>query len=152
MPEIASDTTMASCYPPESLYAGWCEQAEELDMSTSRYIIRMVEAGRKNISMDDVPAESIQELRKRRSELKREVARQRERIDDLEQQLERTSRTDIIGFVEQNPGVTSQEITQRIADTVPGRVASHLDALEGEVLAQRNGGYYIDMPENDKSA
>lgn len=143
MPEIASDTAMASCYPPESLYSKWCEHAENLDMSTSQFLIRMVEAGRKNINMDEVPADSIRELRERRAELNREVTRQHERIEDLEQQLERTSRTDIVDFVDSNPGVTSQEITQRIADTVPGRVAGHLDALEGEVLENRDNGYYV---------
>ena len=148
MPEIASDTAMASCYPPESLYSKWCEHAEDLDMSTSQFLIRMVEAGRKNISMNGVPADSIRELRERRAELNREVARQRERIEDLEQQLDRTSRTDIVNFVDSNPGVTSQEITQRIADTVPGRVASHLDALEGEVLANRDDGYYVIESDN----
>jgi hypothetical protein len=142
MPEIASETTVASCYPPEHLYSKWCEHAAELDMSTSQFLIRMVEAGRKNISMDEVPADSIRELREQRAELNREVERLQERIADLERQLERTSRMDIVDFVDDNPGVTSSEITQRIADTVPGRVAGHLDALEGEVLSNREGSYY----------
>lgn len=143
MPELGSDSVMAACYPPQALYDTWCAEAERQEMPTSQFIIRMVEAGRKNISMDDVPADSIRELREQRAELNREVERQRERIADLERQLDRTSRTDIVDFVDDNPGVTSPEITQRIADTVPGRVASHLDALEGAVLSNRDGGYYV---------
>lgn len=142
MPELSANKVTAVCYPPESLYNTWCEHADQLDMTTSRFLIQMVEAGRKNIDIADVPADSIRDLRQQRIELEREVERQQERIRDLERQLERTSRTDVVAFVEDNPGVTSSEIMQHVADTVPGRVASHLDALEGEVLTTQGDGYY----------
>jgi predicted transcriptional regulator len=74
--------------------------------------------------------------------LKREIQRKEERIQDLERQLQHTSRSKIISYIEDNPGAQTPEITQKVADTVPGRVASHLDALEGEVIEQRAGGYY----------
>lgn len=142
MPEISDEKITAACYPPKTLYDNWCEHANDLGMSTSRFVIRMVEAGRKNISMDDVPSESIRNLRQERDELDREVERQKERIRDLEQQLKRTSRTDIVEVIEDNPGITTAEIMQHVADTVPGRVASHLDVLEGTVVEVREDGYY----------
>jgi multidrug resistance efflux pump len=142
MPELSNDKVMAACYPPESLYDDWCDHANRLDLSVSHFLIKMVEAGRKNIDMGDVPSESIRTLRQERDELQREVERQRERTRDLERQLERTAQTDIVAFVEDHPGVATPEIIQQIANTVPGRVASHLDALEGEVLVSRDDGYY----------
>jgi len=142
MPELGPSKVTAVCYPPESLYNNWCAHADRLEMTTSRFIIQMVEAGRKNIDIDDVPRDSIHDLRQARIELEREVERQQEQIRDLERQLERTSRTDIVEFVEENPGVTTPEIIQQVANTVPGRVASHLDVLEGEVLTLQGGSYY----------
>lgn len=142
MPDIASDKVTAVAYPPQSLYDSWCDQADSSGMSTSQFIVRMVEAGRKNISMDDASTESIRELLQKRAALKREVERQRERIQDLERQLQRTTQSDIVSFIDDNPGAATPEITQHVADTVPGRVAGHLDALEGSAIEKRSDGYY----------
>lgn len=142
MPEIGPDKTTVVTYPPESLYESWNDHADDLDMSTSQFIIRMVEAGRKNVSMEEASSNSIQELLQQRAALKREVDRQRNRIQDLERQLERTSQSDIVAFVSDNPGACTAQIIQHVADTVPGRVAGQLDALEGDVLEAREDGYY----------
>lgn len=142
MPDLGPKKTTAVTYPPQTLYESWCEQADSFDMSTSQFIIRMVEAGRKNISMDEASSESIRDLLQQRAALQRELQRQRDRIQDLEQQLQRTSHTEIVTFVDNNPGARTPEVIQHVADTVPGRVASHLDALEGDAIEHRNDGYY----------
>jgi predicted RNase H-like nuclease (RuvC/YqgF family) len=143
MADLGPNTTTAATYPPETLYEQWSDQADALDMSISQFMIRMIEAGRKNISMEDASSESIRELLQQKSDLKRELQRKEERIQDLERQLQHTSRSEIVSYIEDNPGARMPEITQKVADTVPGRVASHLDALEGDLIEQRDDGYYL---------
>lgn len=142
MPEISPDKTTAAAYPPELLYEQWRDHADELDMPISQFIIRMVEAGRKQINLEAVADDTHHELRQQRADLKTELERQRQRVKQLERQLHRTEHSDIIEFVANNPGATSPEIIQHIADTVPGRVATHLDTLEEETLDHRDDGYY----------
>lgn len=142
MPEVSDDTAVATTYPSEELYESWREHADELDLTTSRFILQMVEAGRKQITLDDVASSSLQELRRRNEELQRELERQRRRAERLEHQLNQTEHTDMVSFVEKNPGASTPEIIQHMADTIPGRVAGHLDVLEGDLLERREGGYY----------
>lgn len=142
MPDIRSDKTTATAYPPRTLYEQWSDQADQLDMPISCFIIRMVEAGRTNISMEEASSESIRDLLQQKSDLKQEIQRQRNRIQDLERQLQQTSQSEIVSFIAENPGARTPEITQHVADTVPGRVASYLDALEGNMIEQRETGYY----------
>lgn len=134
---------MASCYPPESVYSTWCEHAEKFDMSTSQFLIRMVEAGRKNVSMDEFSTGSAREYRQQLTDLQQELERQRERNRDLERQLQHTAHTEIITYVEENPGATTPQIIQHIADTVPGRVVGHLDVLEEDTLMLDDERYYL---------
>jgi len=143
MPDISSDKTMAATYPPDALYDSWTEHAASLNMSTSQFIIRMVEAGRKQIDVEGIANESAQELRKQRSDLQNELERQRDRVSQLEKQLHYTAQADIIDYVEANPGATTPEIIQHIANTVPERVASHLDLLEGNALERGTSGYHL---------
>lgn len=142
MPDICSEKTTATAYPPASLYQQWRNHADRLNMPISEFIIRMVEAGRTNISMDDASAQSVRELLQQRADLERELQRQRDRIQDLKRQLQQTSQSEIVAFIDNNPGARTPEIIQYVADSVPGRVASHLDALEGEVIKQRDDQYY----------
>lgn len=148
MPDLGPDTDVASAYLPKSLHEDWKQHAKELDLPKSQFIIRMVEAGRKQINLDDVASTSLQDLQQRNAELQRELERQRERTQRLERQLNRTEHTDIVAFVEENPGATTPEIIQHMADTIPGRVAGHLDVLEGDLLERRESGYY---PTDDDS-
>jgi hypothetical protein len=143
MPDLGDDTTMAAAYVPDDLYEAWTEHAEEMDMSTSRYIIEMVEAGRKQIDLDAFAADSLQDLRAQRDDLQNEVERQRERVQELERQLDRTAKGDIVEYVAENPGATATEIIQHVADTVPGRTVGHLDLLAGRALRQEDGAYYV---------
>lgn len=142
MPDIPDDTTMATAYVPDELYESWCEAAEERGWSTSQYIIRMVEAGRKNISVNDSPSNSVGDLLREKATLKKQIDRQQDRIDDLERRLQRTSQSAVVQFIRENPGVSTPEIIQSVADGVPSRVASQLDVLEGDMIQQRDGGYY----------
>lgn len=153
MPDLGPDTQMAAAYPPERLYESWRDHADDLDMPVSKFIIEMVEAGRKQIDLEDYAADSMRELRDQRDDLRNEVQRQRARVEELERQLDRTARTDIVAFIEENPGATAPEIVQHVADTVPGRTVGLLDALDGRSIREREGAYYVlDDPEHDTEA
>lgn len=142
MPDTGPDTQMAAAYPSEALYQSWADHADDLDMKVSQFIISMVEAGRKQIQLDDAATSSVHDLRQQRDDLREELKRERGRVRELERQLHRSAITEIDSFVSNNPGATTPEIMQHIADTVPGRVASYLDLLEGDTLEQREDGYY----------
>lgn len=146
MPDISSDKATATAYPPEEVYESWGDHADELDLSRSQFIIKMVEAGRRNIDVNDAAANSLDRLQRQRSELGRELDRQRERADRLERQLRRTAVTEIKSFVEENPGSSTAKIIQHVANTVPERVVSHLDLLEGDVVRREDEGYYLVEP------
>ena len=152
MPELSNDTTSAHAYPTKELYESWQEHAEQLDMSISQYIIRMVEAGRKNIDMDDSSSDTLRELLQQRATLNRQIERQNDRIQDLERQLDQTSQSAVASFIAENPGVQTPTIIQHVADTVPSRVASQLDALEGDLIERRDDRYYpIEAEERDEN-
>jgi len=143
MPETSDQTATAVCYPPESLYEQWCSDADRVDQSKSRFIIRMVEAGRKDVSIDGSSTESIREVLQEQARLKRKLKEKRTRVRELEQQLEHTAHSDISSFIAENPGINTPEIIQHVANTVPNRVAGYLDMLEGSVIEYRDGeGYY----------
>lgn len=142
MPELGSDTIMASCYPSCSLYEQWEEHAAELDLSKSQYIIRMVEAGRKQLSVDESTYTTNRELRKQLANLQDELGRQQARNEDLNRQLQQTAHAEIRSVIQENPGLTAPQIIQHVADSVPSRVAAHLDALEGTHLRQEDSRYY----------
>jgi predicted RNase H-like nuclease (RuvC/YqgF family) len=145
MPDISADKVTATTYPPETLYESWCNEADQRDIATSQYIIRMVEAGRKQVDVEELASDSIQELRQQRADLQQELEHQRSRVRELEEQLHHTAQADIVEFVEENPGAATPEIIQHIAETVPARVASHLDLLEGQALTKQDGGYHLNV-------
>lgn len=143
MPDLGSDKTTSVAYPPKSLYDKWRDHADDLDISISYFIISMVEAGRKQVSIDGIATDSMHELRRQRSDLRAELERERQRVDELERQLHRTAYSDVVEFVADHPGASTPEIIQHIANTVPGRVADHLDLLEEDALDHRDDGYYV---------
>ena len=129
-------------YPKEDQRDRWEERADDMGMSLSEFIQAMTEAGMKKFDASVQPDESAGELREQRNELKAELDRARERIENLETRLYEGERQTIIQFVEDNPGATFEEIGQHVADTVPIRVSNQLDSLEGEALRAESGGYY----------
>lgn len=96
--------------------------------------------------MDDASTASIRELLKERADLEKEIQRQRERIDDLERQLQHSTQSEIVSFVAENPGAQTPDIIQHMANSVPSRVAGHLDALEGDAIERHEDGYVPSEP------
>ncbi|QUJ73661.1 hypothetical protein KDQ40_01120 [Haloarcula marismortui ATCC 33800] len=117
-----------------------------MDMSVSEWMQAMIEAGRKKFDAQVEPDESAEQLRRQRNDLKTELERARERIQELETQLHHGEQAVIREFVEENPGATFEDITRHVIDTVPERVNRHLDELEGDALYVDDDGYY---PESD---
>jgi len=143
MPDISSDKTTATTYPPESLYESWTAHADSLDMPISQFMIRMIETGRKQLNTQRDTGDSIRGLRRQLADLQRELERQRTRNKELERQLQHTVHAEITAYVEENPGATTPQIIQHVANTVPSRVAGHLDVLEEDTLELRDDGYYL---------
>jgi uncharacterized protein YPO0396 len=129
-------------YLTEDQYDRWKDRAEEFDMSVSEFMQAMVEAGFKKFDATVEPDQSNQELREQRNDLNPELDRARERIRSLEDRLHDDERAAVERYVENNPGATFGDITQKIGDTVPKRVNSHLEELEGDSLTKEGDAYY----------
>lgn len=132
----------AATYPTQQQYDRWAARAGELGMSTSEFIEAMVEAGMKNFDATVNPDETNRELREQRNELKDELDRARDRIQDLEDTVYHGERRTIKEYVQTNPGAPYDEIIRHVMRTVPERVTTHLDDMEGEELLFEDDRYY----------
>ncbi|WP_336328335.1 hypothetical protein [Halovenus sp. HT40] len=121
-------------------------------MSISDFITQKVEAGRKQLTIDESVDKSVQSLRRQRDDLQQEVDHLRERLEKLENELQRTAYGDIEEYVEEHPGASDAEIIQHIADSVPNRVVSHLDVLESESIKKTEEGYYPRDSDQEESS
>jgi ElaB/YqjD/DUF883 family membrane-anchored ribosome-binding protein len=141
---MADDYKQAATYPSEEQYERWQNRADDMGMrSMSEFVESMVEAGLKKFDAASVePDETNQELRQQRNDLKAELDRARARIEDLEDAVYHGERQAIKNFVDADPGASYDEIIQHVIDTVPERVTTHLDDMEGEDLRVENGCYY----------
>lgn len=137
-----SDSHHAATYPTKDQYQRWQDRADDLGMSMSEFIEAMVEAGLKKFEPTVDPDMTNHELREQRNELKTELDRARNRIQELEDAVYHGERQTIKRYVEDNPGVTYADVIQHVIDTVPQRVTTHLDDLEGDELRYVDGGYY----------
>jgi len=137
-----ADSRHAATYPSEEQYQRWQDRADDLGMSMSEFMEAMVEAGMKKFDVSVEPDETNRELREQRNELKTELDRTRDRIQELEDAVYHGERRTIKRYVEDNPGATYDEVIQHVIDTVPQRVTTHLDDLEGDELQYVDGGYY----------
>ncbi|QLG48326.1 hypothetical protein [Natrinema halophilum] len=137
-----ADSLHAATYSSEDQYQRWQDRADDLGMSMSEFMEAMVEAGMKKFDATVEPDETNQELRQQRNELKTELDRARDRIQELEDAVYHGERRTIKRYVEDNPGATYDEVIQHVIDTVPQRVTTHLDDLEGDELRYVDGGYY----------
>lgn len=136
------DSETATCYPTTKQYQQWKDEAEQMDMTISSWINAMVEAGRKKFDAHVEPDETADELRRQRNDLQDELERTRERVERLEQQLLQSERGKIQEFIQNNPGATYADICREVGETVPGRVTSHLDDMNGRSIHDEGDGYY----------
>lgn len=132
----------AATYPTQQQYDRWAARADELGMSTSEFIEAMVEAGLKKFDASVNPDETNKALRQQRNELKTELDRARVRIQKLEDVVYHGERQTINEYVRENPGAQYDEIIRHVMRTVPERVTTHLDDMEGEELLFEDDRYY----------
>ncbi len=137
-----SDSRHAATYPTEDQYNRWQNRADDLGMSMSEFIEAMVEAGLKKFEPTVNPDMTNYELREQRNKLKTELDRTRDRIQELEDAVYHGERRTIKRYVKDNPGATYDDIIQHTINTVPQRVTTHLDDLEGDKLQYNDGRYY----------
>lgn len=121
-------------YIPDEEYEDWEEQAEEMGMSTSGWIKSMVRAGQKKFNRDVEPTVSRDELRQGRNDLRGELQRARDRIEQLEGQVHRSEREAIIEYIDENPGTEYGDIVQHVINTANSRVTRILDDVEGDKI------------------
>ena len=142
---MGDDYKQAATYPSEEQYERWQARADDMGMrSMSEFVEAMVEAGLKKFDATSVePDETNRQLRQQRNDLKAELDRTRDRIADLEDTVYHGERQTIREFVDANSGASYDEIIQRVIDTVPERVTTHLDDMEGENLRVEDGRYYL---------
>jgi len=112
--------------------------------SMSEFIKMMTAAGRKKFSREAVePDETRAELREQRNDLLKELRDCRERVNSLERQLSATERSDIIDYLEENPGARKENINQHLLNSMNGRVTRLLTEMEGvEIRIDSEGRYY----------
>lgn len=137
-----TDKQPAMTYPTPDQYETWKAEADEMDMSVSEWMQAMIEAGRKKFDAQVEPDETADELREQRNDLKEQLDRARDRIQELETELHHGEQETIRQFVEDNPGASFGEITQHVIDTTPERVNRHLDELESDALYVDDDQYY----------
>lgn len=131
-------------YIDELRYEQWQERADEMGMSMSEWNRAMVAAGRKKFDRDIQPNKSKKELRKQLNDLRRELSRRRDRIKELERQVNTSERQAIIAYVEENSGAEYQDVVQHVINTSNSRVSKMLDELEGsEIEIDEYGRMYI---------
>lgn len=134
----------AAAHVPEDVHEEWQAEAEKMDASMSKYIKMMVSAGRKKFDRDLVePDEDRAELRRQRNDLRDALRDARDRINNLEEQLSETERTEIIEYLEENPGASREDIVQHMLNSTSGRVTRLLTKMEGsEIRVDGQGRFY----------
>jgi len=146
---MSSDSQMAATYVPPTQYDRWKDRADDLDMSVSEFIKGMVEAGNKKFEATVEPDEEARELREQRNYYKSELERMQSRLSKLEDRLDRGERSEIVDFVEENPGVSVAEIYQQLLETLQERTNETLEELEGDKIELHDDACYLieDAPE-----
>lgn len=129
-------------YPDEEQAERWKARCEELEVSKSEFIQNMVEAGLKSFDASVDPDESLMELREQRNRLRKDLRNAHNRVESLENRLDRGERAAIIEFVQDNPGVEYEDIMQHLANSIGSRLSDNLDMMEGETLTAEDGSYY----------
>lgn len=142
MPGNGSDTQPTMTYPTEAQHARWKEEADAMDMSLSEFLQAMTEAGLKKFTVDVEPDESVSEIRRQRNDLKRELDRARNRISNLEEQLQTREREAIKSFVSENPGAELDEIIQHLIEGASDRAPKQVEHLVAVGELQYEDGEY----------
>ena len=129
-------------YPSEDRVERWQNRAEQMDVSISEFIQNMTEAGLKKFDANVTPDESVAELHEQRNNLRKRLQESENRIEHLENRLDRGERAAIREFVEENPGAEYADIFQHLQNTTGSRISDQLASMEGEELTVEDGQYY----------
>ncbi|QWC20816.1 hypothetical protein KI388_07615 [Halorubrum sp. 2020YC2] len=135
-------TKHVATYPTDEQLERWKCEAAEMDMSFSEWIQAMVEAGMKKFSPSVERDEDINDLRKQRNNLRKELEARRSRVQELETALYQGEREAIAEYIENNPGAEYGEIIQHMMNSTPERVSRQLDVLDGERVRRDEEMFY----------
>lgn len=130
-------------YPTNDQHERWKAEADARNMSLSGLITEMTEAGLKKFNAVVAPDKSRLELRDVNRDLKDQLKAERERVEKLENKLLDTEASAIEKFVRENPGASYAEVLEEVQRTAASRTPRTLDAMAGETLTHRDGGYYV---------
>lgn len=129
-------------YPPEEMVRDWDQDRQDLNMSRSEYIQRMVCAGQKKFDSSQVSDESKREIRQERNDLKDKLSSAREEINDLESRAYGSEKEEIVQKICEDPGANLDDLVLHLSQDLPGRVSDHLSDLVGTRIERRDGQYY----------
>lgn len=128
-------------YPTEDQFREWQADASDMGMSMSNFVEMMVEGGRKKIQPEFEVDTSNAELREQRADLRRELERTRDRVEELENRLHKGERSAVLQYIEESENPTFGNIQQQLQNTTRERLVPILEQLEGEEIVEVNGVY-----------
>jgi hypothetical protein len=120
-----------AAYPSEGTKERWQDEAQQMGMSDSNWVQAMVEAGRKKFTRDVEPDQSRKELRQKQNDLRKELRRARDRIEELEEQVHVSEREAVLNYLDSHPGAEYRDLVQHVSNTANARIARLLDQMEG---------------------
>lgn len=132
MSESDVERTVVKTYVPAYQKAAWVEHAEALDMSQSEFVRTMVQAGRRDFSVDAFPADGNVESTggDRSAESPAEDA-----ANPFEDR--------VYGLLQEGT-LSWDDLLEAVTDDVEGRLEDALQSLQADnrvVYSGRNGGY-----------
>ncbi len=149
-----TETNQVATYATDEQMERWESRCEEMGFrSRSAFVEAMIEAGLKKFGTPAPESDDeLRVLRTQRNDLRDELDRARERIEELEEALYRDEQREILEYIESNPGASYEEIVQHVINTVPGRVTRQLEELEGREIRATGDGYRtLTSDEGDQS-
>lgn len=123
----------------------WRLRSDELGYpSLSQFIGAMTESGLKKFDGSVVTKQTQDKGINTNDSISLELDAAHDEITQLQSQLAREGRDNIVEFVKKKDGPTYSEIVKHIIESTPARVTSQLEAILGdELIVDENGRYYI---------
>lgn len=135
-------------YPTKEQYEGWKQEASDRDMTVSKFMQAMIEAGRKKVEAVEIePDETRKELREDRNQKAQELEQARERIKSLEQKTNTDEQQAILDHLADEGASEYAELVNAVIEGAGERVDRHLDRLVGDEITVEDGLYQLADPE-----
>jgi hypothetical protein len=136
------ETVPATSYVTPIQYHHWQDEAEKRNQSVSTFISSMVEAGRRQISLEQGSPDEITDLRKQIQTLRSERDEVRRKLEATQQQDYQIGLGKIKELIVNNPGFTRREIAIHVSENPFIFVDKYLESLEDSEYKNNGGMWY----------